>query len=85
MTAVLSAGGDVRRLVASGDMLGESPVWDPRTEEVVWIDAHESSALNTLDWRTGKHRRRSLPVRCTAIGLSANPGEYVAALGDGVE
>ncbi len=84
MTAALSAGGDVRRLVASGDMLGESPVWDPRTEEVVWIDADESSALNTLDWRTGKHRRRSLPVRCTAIGLSANPGEYVAALGDGV-
>ena len=84
MTAAPSAAGNVRRLVASGDVLGESPVWDPRTEEVVWIDAHESSALNRLDWRTGKHIRRSLSVRCTAIGLGATPGEYVAALGDGV-
>ena len=76
--------GDIRRLVRSGDVLGESPIWDPRTEVVVWIDAHESSALNTLDWRTGDHGRRPLPVRCTAIGLGAVPGEYVAALGDSV-
>lgn len=75
---------DVRRVVVSGDVLGESPVWDPRTGEVAWIDASEESALNTVDWGTGVHRRVSLPTRCTAIGLGATPGEYVAALGDGV-
>jgi len=67
-----------------GDRLGESPVWDPRIGQVAWIDAAETSALNTLDWATGIHHRVGLPTRCTAIGLTETPGIFVAALGTAV-
>ena len=79
-----SEGHDVRLVADSGDVLGESPVWDPRTSQVAWIDAAEQSAINTLDWGTHATTRHILPTRCTAIGLTSRPGEYVAALGDAV-
>ena len=73
-----------RVLAPSGDDLGESPVWDPRTGTVAWIDASEASVLHRLDWRTGAHSRYPLATRCTAIGLGPVPDVYVAALGDAV-
>ena len=76
--------GGCRVLVPSGDELGESPVWDPRTGTVAWIDASEASVLHRLDWRSGVHSRFPMPTRCTAIGLGPAPDGYVAALGDGV-
>ena len=79
----MGTSGDWRVLVPSGDDLGESPVWDPRTGTVAWIDASEGSALHRMDWRTGAHSRYPLATRCTAIGLGP-PDAYVAALGDGV-
>ena len=76
--------GLVRNVAASGDAVGESPVWDPRTNQVAWIDSGEPSSLNTLDWTTGVHVCQPLTMRCTAIGLTGTPGEYVAALGTNV-
>ena len=78
-----AAPGRIRRVAESGDILAESPVWDPRTRQLAWIDAAESSALNTLEWSTLVHRRVALSARCTAIGLTDTPGEYVGAFGDG--
>ena len=80
----MGASGGRRVLVPSGDDLGESPVWDPRTGTVAWIDASEASVLHRLDWRTGAHSRYPLATRCTAIGLGPVPDVYAAALGDGV-
>lgn len=76
--------GPLRNVAASGDAVGESPVWDPRTNQVAWIDSGEPSSLNTLDWATGVHVCQPLTTRCTAIGLTGTPGEYVAALGTNV-
>lgn len=76
--------GNCRVLVPSGDELGESPVWDPRTGTVAWLDASEESVLHRLDRRSGVHSRYPLAYRCTAIGLGPTPESYVAALGDGV-
>lgn len=46
---------DVRRVVASTDQLGETPLWCARTGVVWWIDI-EKPKLQSFDPRSGEHR-----------------------------
>jgi sugar lactone lactonase YvrE len=46
---------DIRRVVASTDQLGETPLWCPRSRVVWWIDI-EKPKLQSFDPRTGQHR-----------------------------
>ena len=46
---------DVRRVVASQDQLGETPLWCPRRRLLWWIDI-EKPKLQSFDPKTGSHR-----------------------------
>jgi sugar lactone lactonase YvrE len=62
--------------------LGEGPVWDGRTQELVWVDIL-AGAVHRLDPSTGRDRVLTVgqPVGTVAVRLS---GGYVAALRDGI-
>jgi sugar lactone lactonase YvrE len=67
--------------------LSESPVYDPRTSEVVWVDITEKrvvrspidGAVNGID-----DRSFTLPSDTSAVGLTQVPGEFIVAQRDGV-
>ena len=69
---------DVRRVVASTDQLGETPLWCERTRLLWWIDI-EKPKLQCFDPRTGRHQ--VIPFKTNFLGsiaLRRNGGLLVA-------
>ena len=69
---------DMRRVVASTDQLGETPLWCPRSRVVWWIDI-EKPKLQSFDPDTGAHR--VIPFAADFLGsiaLCRNGGLLVA-------
>ncbi|MGH3430609.1 MAG: SMP-30/gluconolactonase/LRE family protein [Mycobacteriales bacterium] len=62
--------------------LAEGPVWDRRTDELVWTDIL-AGAVHWLDPSTGKHRSMSVGQPVGALAMRA-AGGYVLALRDGI-
>jgi sugar lactone lactonase YvrE len=79
--------GSVRTLAAAellADVrarLGEGPVWDARTDRVVWVDI-EGAALHETDPLTGATSARPMPLPI-GIAVPRASGGFVGALEDG--
>lgn len=78
---------DWEELPLGDHVLGESPRWDPRRQELVWVDVFQGViALAHLEdeaWRlTNRHH---LPAPVTSVGPAAPPRPgWWAATGEGV-
>ena len=70
------------RVSAAPDMLGESPVWDPSTRQLYWVDG-VSRLIRSHDPATGIERSVPVPSMIGSIGLAAD-GRVVAGLADGI-
>ena len=73
MEAVASAAEPV---VRSPDILGESPLWDWRTERLFWVDVR-APALRSLDPSSGRTRSWPMPEIVSAVMLRAAGGLVV--------
>jgi len=62
--------------------LGESPLWDPNTRALYWIDSM-APAVWRHDMTTGVQTVHPAPLHVGSIAL-AGPGELIAGLADGV-
>lgn len=73
------------RIASEGgrDMVGESPVWDPRTGTLHWVDII-GKTINTLDGASGTVTRRQMQDFPSAIGLTADPEVLITAFAEGV-
>src|SRR3954451_14532999 len=58
-------------------VLGEGPIWDERERVLHWVDV-EASTLHTLEPASGRRTSRTLPGRCSSVGLRENGGLLVA-------
>ncbi|MBN9564132.1 MAG: SMP-30/gluconolactonase/LRE family protein [Alphaproteobacteria bacterium] len=63
------------------DQLGESPVWDPATSSLYWVDS-VAPCIHRFDPTRGVFERRAMPDSVGSIGLWM-PGRLIAALRDG--
>jgi sugar lactone lactonase YvrE len=61
-------GSNIECVVASRDLLGETPLWCDETDKLWWIDV-EDPRLQSFDPATGTHR--SVSVDCTYLGSLA--------------
>jgi len=61
--------------------LGEGPVWDARSERLVWVDI-EGMALHSTDPRTGATTTQPVPMPI-GVAVPRQSGGFVAALEDG--
>lgn len=57
--------------VASGDILGESPVWSETEQALYWVDLRRP-ALHRLQVRTGRVDTWTMPDLCAAVVLARN-------------
>ncbi len=65
------------------DLVGESPVWDPRSGSLYWVDII-GRVIRALDPATGVTRAFKTQDFPTAIGLCQTPGQAVVAFAAGV-
>jgi L-arabinonolactonase len=72
---------DIALVVDCRHILGESPVWDAETGELLWVDIHDGEIwrYRAADQALFTH---VLPERVGAVGLAADGG-YVLALASG--
>ncbi len=63
----------VRQVLAAGNIVGESLVWDAARGRLVWVDIIGRS-IHALDPASGAHRVWQLMGRPTSIGLCADGG-----------
>ncbi len=63
-------------------IVGESPLWDDRTQTLYTIDVRGRS-IQKLDWNTGERSELSLPQMVGSIALRED-GSLMAALEDGI-
>ncbi|WP_293865559.1 SMP-30/gluconolactonase/LRE family protein [uncultured Alsobacter sp.] len=70
------------RISPSQDMLGESPIWDPDSQCLFWVDG-VSRLIRSHDPSTGICRSIPVPSMIGSIGL-ATGGKLVAGLVDGI-
>lgn len=71
----------IERLNIAPDMLGESPLWDPASEQLYWVDV-VSRKVRALHPASGKEQSWSTPGPVGSIGL-AQDDSLVLALQDG--
>jgi sugar lactone lactonase YvrE len=64
------------------DKVGESPVWDTRTQALFWVDI-EGRHIHRLDWVSRQQQTWDTPERVGCIAL-ADGGVLVAAMETGV-
>ncbi|QPF89334.1 SMP-30/gluconolactonase/LRE family protein [Bradyrhizobium commune] len=67
----------IRRIGATRDQLGESPVWDERRQRLVWIDALAGS-IHALDPVTGALELFSVPAPIGSLALRGDGGAVLA-------
>jgi len=70
---------DVSILDDSRALLGEGPLWDPDRGHLLWVDI-ERRMVNDLDLARGAVSRVHVPQAVTALGLTDQPGSYIASL-----
>ncbi|MBW8640698.1 SMP-30/gluconolactonase/LRE family protein [Hoeflea sp. WL0058] len=69
------------RIGPGRDWLGESPVWDPSTASMFWVDSR-SGIVRRFQPSSGRQRSWQLPAEIGAIAL-AGQGRLIAALRNG--
>jgi xylono-1,5-lactonase len=74
--------GQIRCVLASGDTLGEGPIWDDRSGSLYWVDIYRQ-LVHHLDPRTGAHRQWTLPERIGFI-IQRQRGGFVVGLKSGL-
>jgi D-xylonolactonase len=64
---------EVSCVAETGCVLGEGPVWDTRSQTLLFVDIKDP-AVHSLDPATGRTTRWPMPQRIGAIGLRQNGG-----------
>lgn len=64
-------------LCKSNDIVGESIVWDDRSNQCYWVDLI-GRKVQRLDFGSGEHRVWDMPDFATSVGLRADGGLIVA-------
>ncbi|WP_409432604.1 SMP-30/gluconolactonase/LRE family protein [Litorimonas sp. RW-G-Af-16] len=62
--------------------LGECPIWDPRSQRLLWVDIQQSKFWS-LDPETDAPLSYELPQRMGSFGLMSEQGTYIGAVEDG--
>ncbi|MEI4274034.1 SMP-30/gluconolactonase/LRE family protein [Klenkia sp. LSe6-5] len=79
-----TASAPVTTRVGTGvDLLGESPVWDPRLQRLYWVDGVRP-ALRYLDPATGAVTDVAVPSTIGSVALTEDPDHVLVALVDGI-
>jgi sugar lactone lactonase YvrE len=65
------------------DILGESPVWDERTQSLLWVDIRRP-AIRRLHAASGRVDTWPLPELVGSIALTEDDGCWLIAMGDAV-
>lgn len=60
------------------NILGEGPLWNPRTQQLFWVDI-EGKLLQCFDWRSQQYRSWDMPDLLCCIALHQQDG-LIAAL-----
>ena len=71
----------IDRLEVAPDQLGESPIWDPQSGRLFWVDA-VSRRVRALHLASSKEQSWSTPLPVGSIGLGTR-GRLLLALQDG--
>jgi sugar lactone lactonase YvrE len=66
----------VDRLIACGDIVGESALWCGRTGRLLWVDI-VGQRIHALATASGEHQTWSTPEIATSIGLREDGGAIV--------
>ena len=74
---------ELNRLWNGPDKLGESPIWDHRTDRFFWVDI-ENPHIHCLQPDTGNISSMMLPEMVGSIGLYGQTG-LIAAIGQGFQ
>ena len=72
-----------RVAVASGCVLGEGPVWDPRTGTLLWVDI-KGPAVWRFEPETGASASLPVPERIGFVALTENPEVVIAGFKSGL-
>lgn len=72
----------VTRISTTADLLGESPVWDPRVQRLYWVDG-VSRLVRSYDPSSGAFRQWPVPSMIGSIALGAGD-TLIAGLADGI-
>ena len=67
----------IRRIGATRDQLGESPVWDERGQRLFWIDAL-AGLIHALDPATGAAEQFRVPASIGSLALRGDGGAVLA-------
>lgn len=71
-------------VIAVGDMLGESPLWDGRTGLLYWIDIH-GETIGAFHPTSGDWSKWPTGRRFGSVALTSSPGTLLAATATGLE
>lgn len=82
MPTVEYASAEIKVAAATGNVLGESPVWSVPEQALYWTDIR-APALFRLDYRTNRIRRWHLPELAGAVVLRSD-GDLILALQSGL-
>jgi len=66
----------INRLIAGGDVVGESALWCPRSGRLFWVDI-VGRRIHALTPATGQHQTWATPEIATSIGLREDGGAVV--------
>jgi sugar lactone lactonase YvrE len=66
----------INRLIACGDVVGESALWCPRSGRLFWVDII-GRRIHALTPVTGQHQTWATPEIATSIGLREDGGAVV--------
>jgi len=66
-------------VLAAGAALGESPIWDDRTNTLLWVDIHRRQ-VHRFDPASGRNRTVTLDQPVGSVALRQGPG-LIAAVG----
>jgi len=64
-------------------VLGECPIWDPRSQLLMWVDI-EGRAFHSYDVASGAHEQQAFDKRACCFALTPTEGEVLLALEDEV-
>lgn len=70
----------LRLAVPAGDLLGETPIWCPRTNALWWIDI-ERPRLHRYDPATGRHAERAIATTYLGSLALRRAGGFLVATG----